>query len=107
MRNFPIRAEIYNPSVIIGVRDSDLKYVIILTIAALIIPVIFDWFIGAVPVSAIAVPVTLAGSILFFNWARIGKRNRFLEYKIKSWQATGVYRKRRAREFHNDSYLIF
>lgn len=106
MKYLPIRAEIYNPSVIIGVRDSDLKYVFIITVAALIIPVIFDWYIGAIPLSAVAVPIALGGSVLFFNWARVGKRSRFLEYKIKSWQQIPVYRKRRASEFEAAQYLI-
>lgn len=106
MNTLPIRSEIYNPAIILGVRDTDLKYVGIISILAMIIPVIFDWFIGPIPLTVITTPLALGGSILFFNWARVGKRNRFLEYKIKSFQQIKVYRKWRAKDVQNAKYLI-
>ena len=106
MNQLPIRSEIYNPSIILGVRHTDLKYVGIFSILAMIIPVIFDWFIGPIPVTVLTTPVALGGSILFFNWARVGKRNRFLEFKIKSWQQIRVYRKWRAKDIRKALYLI-
>lgn len=106
MNTLPIRSEIYNPAIIFGVRDTDLKYVGIISILAMIIPVIFDWFIGPIPITVLTTPFALGGSVLFFNWARVGKRNRFLEYKIKSWQQINVYRKWRARDMKNAIYLV-
>ena len=106
MNNLPIRSEIYNPAIILGVRDTDLKYVGIISIAAMIVPVIFDWFIGPIPLTVLTTPLALGGSILFFNWARVGKRNRFLEYKIKSWQQIKTYRKWRAKDVQNACYLM-
>lgn len=106
MNQLPIRSEIYNPSIILGVRHTDLKYVGIISILAMIIPVIFDWFIGPVPITVLTTPAALGGSILFFNWARVGKRNRFLEFKIKSWQQIRIHRKWRAKDVQNVQYLV-
>lgn len=93
MNQYRVRAEIYNPTEILGVRDSDLKWVGLLTIIALTIPFVFELFIGPIPVSAITTPFTLAGSLLFFNWARIGKRPKFLEYKLKNLRKVQLHRR--------------
>ena len=106
MNTLPIRSEIYNPAIIFGVRDTDLKYVGIISILAMIIPVIFDWFIGPIPLTVLTTHLALGCSVLFFNWARVGKRNRFLEFKIQSWQQISIYRKWRAKDIQKVQYLI-
>lgn len=108
MKTYPLRAEIYRPNVILGVRDSDWKWIGIVSITAMTIPVIFEWFIWKIPASVFTTALALGGSIAFFNWIRIGRRPMWLELKIKAViSGTSIFRIRPSdAKGRSESYLI-
>ena len=107
MKTYPVRAEIYRPNVILGVRDSDWKWVGIISIALMTVPVIFEWFIWKIPASVFTTALGLGGSIAFFNWIRLGRRPMWLELIIKArMQGTTHARLRPADRLQAESYLI-
>lgn len=93
---YPIRSEIYNKTEILGVRDNDLKWVLLATVVALTVPFALEMFIGPIPVSVITTPIALIGSLMFFNWARVGKRANFLEYKLKNLRKVKIQKRWRS-----------
>lgn len=106
-RRYAVRAEIYRPNVILGVRDSDWKWILLMTLAALAVPVIFEWFVWLIPVSVFTTALALGGGIAFFNWTRLGRRPRWLEFQIQALLEKPISRRRFPQERNAGlSYII-
>lgn len=87
MRARPIRPNIYLPVVRFGVADSDWFSVLLISCAGYLAPIPFGITIFYVPLQMWTWLIATAGSIAFFNYIRIGKRPRWLPYKLKAlWQ---------------------
>ena len=107
MKIYPVRAEIYRPNVILGVRDSDWKWVGILSMTAMTIPVIFEWFIWKIPASVFTTALAVGGSMAFFNWTRLGRRPMWMELRIKALiSGENSIRLRPSDRKCSESYLI-
>ncbi len=66
------------------VADRDWKFVIIATLAGYGVPFLFDIKLFGIPIMLLSGTGALAASILFFGWARTGRRPRWLQHQI-SW----------------------
>jgi hypothetical protein len=87
MRARPVRPNIYLPVIRFGVADSDWFSVLLISCAGYLAPIPFGITILYVPLQMWTWLIATAGSIAFFNYIRIGKRPRWLAYKVKAiWQ---------------------
>lgn len=80
----PVRSQIYLPIVKWGVAHTDWKYVGIFSALAYIIPFILDLKIGRVPLPMWTGLLTLALSIAFFNYVRVGRPPLWLNHVVAS-----------------------
>lgn len=80
MRRRPMRANIYQPVVRLGVNDADWPFVIIGTIAVFAIAFLTEAEVWGLPVSIPAAVLSFAALVAFFNWARRGRPPRWLHH---------------------------
>lgn len=81
MRRRPMRANIYQPVVRLGVNDSDWPFVVIGTIAVFAIAFLTEAEIWGLPVSIPAAVSSFGALVAFFNWARRGRPPRWLHHR--------------------------
>lgn len=84
MRSRPIRPNIFLPVVRFGVADSDWFTVLLISCAGYLLPVPFGLTVLYVPLQMWTWLLATAGSIAFFNYIRIGRKPRWVQYKLKA-----------------------
>jgi hypothetical protein len=84
MRTRPIRPNIYLPVVKFGVASSDWKFVLFATLIGYTLPFLFELKVWGAPLELVTGVASGALSIVFFNWARIGRRPYWLQHKLRS-----------------------
>ena len=82
MRERPIRSQIYLPVIRFGVVDSDWSFVIIITVLCYSIPFLLNIRIFKFPLEIWSTLIGLLGSVVFFNFVRIGRRPFWLQHQI-------------------------
>ena len=84
MRARPVRRNIYLPVVRFGVADSDWFTVLLISCASYLAPVPFGITVLYVPLQMWTWLLATAGSIAFFNYIRIGRKQHWLQHKVRS-----------------------
>ncbi|MCP9495681.1 MAG: hypothetical protein MSG64_14640 [Pyrinomonadaceae bacterium MAG19_C2-C3] len=84
MEQHPIRERIYLPVTKFGVPHTDWKWILILTMAAFVLPFILNIWIFNFPASTFTGLSTLGASVLFFNLVRYGRRPYWFNHKLKA-----------------------
>ena len=84
MRSRPVRPNIYLPVVRFGVADSDWFTVLLISCTGYLLPVPFGITVLYVPLQMWTWLLVTAGSIAFFNYIRIGRRPRWLHYRLRA-----------------------
>ncbi len=97
MQERPVRSRIYLPVVRLGVKDTDWKFVFGATVAAYAVPFLLNWSVWGIPVPLWTCLGTLALSIAFCNYTRLGRPPRWLEHTVQAWFEGLIYRSRRMR----------
>ena len=92
MRARPIRSQIYLPVVRFGVRDSDWKFVIFISLLGYSIPFLFGMRFMRFPLEIWVCPISLVASVTFFNFVRIGRRPFWLQHQIAALTKTSRHR---------------
>ena len=95
----PIRPQIFRPVVRLGVNDADWPFVILFTAAGYAIPFFLNLNPYGIPLPFISCFSILAGSIAFFNWARIGRRPRWLHHQFTARLVSAVRRRELGRDW--------
>jgi len=84
MRRRQIRPNVYLPVVKFGVAASDWKFVLAATLIGYTIPFLLNLKLWRVPLELWGGLLSAALAIVFFNWARIGRRPYWLQHKIRA-----------------------
>src|SRR5262245_56851641 len=84
MRHRPIRPNVYLPVVKLCVVSSDWKFVLTAAIIGFTAPFLRDLKLWGAPLEMWTGIMAAAGAIVFFNWARIGRRPHWLQHKIRA-----------------------
>ena len=84
MRARPVRPNIYLPVVRFGVADSDWFSVLLISCAGYLLPIPLGITILYVPLQMWTWLLVTIGSIAFFNYIRIGRKPRWLPYKLRA-----------------------
>lgn len=93
MNDYPMRERIYLPVVRFGVPHTDWKYVFFITFAGLVLPFVLGIKIYGVPVPMFTGVITLALSIAFFNFIRIGRRPLWFQHTVKALMTSPLRRR--------------
>jgi hypothetical protein len=93
MRPRPIRPNIYLPVARFGVLISDWKFVFVATLIAYSTPFFFDMKLWGVPLELCTGLSAAALSIVFFNYARIGRRPFWLQHRLRAMFTSPIYRR--------------
>lgn len=82
MRARPIRSQLYLPVVILGVVDTDWKFVIFITLMCYSVPFFMNVKFMGFPLEIWTSVLGLVMSIAFFNFIRMGRRPFWLQHQI-------------------------
>ena len=92
MKDYPMRERIYLPVVRFGVPHTDWKYVFVVTLAGFVLPFVLGVKIYGAPAPMLTGVLTLAGSVGFFNFVRIGRRPYWLPHTLRALLRSPVSR---------------
>ena len=93
MRPRPIRPNIYLPVARFGVLISDWKFVFAATLAAYSTPFLLDLKLWGAPLELWFGLGAAALSIVFFNYARIGRRPHWLQHRLRAMFTSPIHRR--------------
>ena len=77
-----MRERIYLPVVRFGVPHTDWKYVLAVTLAGFVVPFLLGIKIYGVPAPMLTGVLSLAVSVGFFNFIRLGRRPLWLQHTL-------------------------
>lgn len=86
MKEYPMRERIYLPVVRFGVPHTDWKYVLAVTLAGFVVPFLLGLKIYGVPAPMLTGVLSLAASVGFFNFIRIGRRPLWWQHSLRAWR---------------------
>ena len=92
MKEYAMRERIYLPVVRFGVPHTDWKYVFVVTLAGFVLPFVLGVKIYGVPAPMLTGVLTLAASVGFFNFVRIGRRPYWLQHTLRALLRSSVSR---------------
>jgi hypothetical protein len=93
MRPRPIRPNIYLPVARLGVRIEDWKFVLAAALVSYTMPFLLDLKLWGVPLELWCGLGAGALSIAFFNFARIGRRPHWLQYRLRAIFTSPIQRR--------------
>ena len=105
MQDYAMRERIYLPVVRFGVPHTDWKYIFFLTFAGFVLPFIFGIRIYGVPAPMFTGVVTLALSVAFFNFIRIGRRPLWFQHSLRALLTSPVRRAALPQDSLNEIWL--
>ena len=79
-----MRERIYLPVVRFGVPHTDWKYVFVVTISGFVLPFVLNIKLYGVPAPMFTGVTTLALSVAFFNFIRIGRRPLWFQHSARA-----------------------
>ncbi len=87
-----MRERIYLPLVRFGVPHTDWKYVFFITFAGFVLPFILGVKLYGVPVPMFTGTITLALSVAFFNFIRLGRRPLWFQHTLRALFSSSTQR---------------
>jgi hypothetical protein len=89
-----MRERIYLPVVRFGVPHTDWKYVLAVTLAGFVLPFLLGVKIYGVPAPMLTGVLSLAASVGFFNFVRLGRRPYWLQHTLRALWTSPTLRQR-------------
>jgi hypothetical protein len=105
MQDYPMRERIYLPVVRFGVPHTDWKYVFFLTFAGFVLPYIFGIKFYGVPAPMFIGVITLALSVAFFNFIRLGRRPLWFQHNLRALLTSPTRRAALPQDDLNEAWL--
>ncbi|MCP9496923.1 MAG: hypothetical protein MSG64_21095 [Pyrinomonadaceae bacterium MAG19_C2-C3] len=105
MQDFPMRERIYLPVVRFGVPHTDWKYVFLITFAGFVVPFVFGLTFYGIPAPMFTGIITLAATVAFFNFIRMGRRPYWFQHTLRSFLTSSTHRATLPKDELNESWL--
>ena len=105
MQDFPMRERIYLPVVRFGVPHTDWKYVFYITFAGFVVPFLFGLTFYGIPAPMFTGIITLAATVAFFNFIRIGRRPLWFQHTSRALFTSSTRRAALPCDELNESWL--
>lgn len=89
----PIRTHVLKPVPFLGVNDTDWPWILLAAGLSYVVSYFLDLKLFRIPLPFILAVSALAVGVLFFNWARTGRKPRWLFYKVLAKVTKAVRRR--------------
>jgi hypothetical protein len=100
-----MRERIYLPVVRFGVPHTDWKYVFFITFAGFVLPFILGVKLYGVPAPMFTGVATLALSVAFFNFIRLGRRPLWFQHNLRALLTSPTRRAALPQDGLNEAWL--
>jgi hypothetical protein len=84
LRRRPVRARIYQPVTRFGVRSTDWKYIITISLVCYALPMLAKVSVKGIPLFLLSGPAAMLLSYCFFYWAHVGRRPDWFRHQMRS-----------------------
>lgn len=105
MQDYAMRERIYLPVVRFGVPHTDWKYVLAVTMIGFVVPFLMGFRIFGVPAPMFTGVLSLAASVGFFNFIRLGRKPLWFQHSLRALVTNPVSRARLPTDELNESWI--
>ena len=105
LNTYPIRSSIYQPNLIMGLREFHWLVTGVIGLAGLTIPLALGLHFGPLPLGLLTSVAGVVGALAFFKWSEVGRRKGWLELKFAALTQSQRPERRRAPDRRHGCYL--